>query len=572
MRNILSRDLLILTSCLSIFYLLTLGLRPVGVPDEGRYISIAYQMYLSGDYITPLLNGVLFMDKPVLYYWLEALSMHAFGVNHWAMRFPMAVLGMMSVLAVFITGNYFFNRTTAWLAALILATSPLWYVFSQYANMDLEVASWVNLTLICILFGLHTPPGPGRRLLFYLAYIFAAAATLTKGLMGIAFPVLILAVYALITREFKLIKSIYFPSGITIYLALTLPWFLLMQKTHPDFFHYFFYVQHWDRFTDNSFNNLQPCWFFVGIILIGLLPWSPMAVAGLRQAFQRQSDRSRMQQRVMLFSGLWMVLLFVFFSYPSSKPIGYILPVMAPLSLLFASGLSEWIHSNNNAPWLKYSLGLFSLIISILLLISGFLDVKIMKADKLVRFLSSGVGFAGTIFSLWAIFTVSRLKTVILLSTLPIALCISLPVIIGISDTRSLQPLLKDLRHYLAQKPVIIGYDKYFYDIPVKLQQKEPVIVVSNWHNKEKILASDNWRRELYFGRQYASNARKWLITFEDFSHYLIASHRPLLIFAREHAKSQLVNDYKLHFIAQYGRTIVMSNYLVSQHEEYMTD
>ena len=571
MKNALFRDLLILTFFLSIFYLLTLGLRPVGVPDEGRYVSIAYQMYLSGDYITPLLNGVLFMDKPVLYYWLEALSMHAFGVNHWAMRFPMAALGMTSILAVFVTGNYFFNRTTAWLATLILATSPLWYVFSQYANMDLEVASWINLTLICILFGLHIPRGPGRRLLFYLAYTFAAAATLTKGLMGIVFPVLILAVYALITRELKLIKSIYFPSGITIYLVVTLPWFLLMQKAHPDFLHYFFYVQHWDRFTDNNFNNLQPCWFFIEIILIGLLPWSLMAVTGLRHAFWKQPGRSRVQQRAMLFLGLWVVLLFLFFSYPSSKPIGYILPVIAPLSLLFSACLSEWIHGNDNELWPKYSMGLLSLIISILLLVAGFLDLKIIRAHELTRFWVSGMGFIGIIFSLWAIFTTSRLKTVILLGTLPMVLCIGLPVIAGMADTRSVQPLLNSLRHYLDQKPVVIGYDKYFYDLPLKLQQKEPVIVVSNWDNKEKILSSDNWRRELYLGMQYASGAKKWLMTYEDFGDYLVTSDRPLLVFAREYAKNKLQNDYKLHFIAQYGRTIVMSNYLVDP-DKYTVD
>src|SRR5580692_7343889 len=136
-------DMLFLTVMLGIFYALWMGSYPLFTPDEGRYSEVAREMVVTGDYITPRLNGVAFLDKPVLYYWLQASAIHLFGLTESALRFWPALLGILSCLIVYLAGRQFFNRRTAIFAAIILATSPLYYAASHYANLDIEVASLV---------------------------------------------------------------------------------------------------------------------------------------------------------------------------------------------------------------------------------------------------------------------------------------------------------------------------------------------------------------------------------------------------------------------------------------------
>lgn len=562
MRHTLYRDLLAVFVCLGIFYLVTLSIRPIGVPDEGRYASIAYHMYLSGDYVSPMLNGGLFMDKPALYYWLEAFSMHIFGVSSWAIRIPPALLGIASSLSLYIVGYRFFNRTTAWLAALILGTSPFWYGLSQYANMDLEVAAWITLTLSSIVLGLYTPHGNKRRLLFYLAYIFAAAATLTKGLMGIAFPILILGVFSFITWQWRLIKEIYLPTGIIIYLTLTLPWMLLMQKAHPEFFHYFFITQQFDRYLASSFNNVQPFLFFAEIIIVGLLPWSLIIPISLWRGCKphphyKISDSS---WGATLFLSLWAILLFIFFSYPQSKPVGYILPVFPPLSLLVAHSLYQWTKKKEAGLWPKYSMIILSLFIGLLFTLAGTLPLEIMAPYASIRGWILAVGLSGLIFPFWAIFCKQPLNTLKCLFALPVVLSASLPAIVGHLDTRSLQPVITKIQPYITPDTLIINYDKYFYDLPLIFHLKKPITVVANWKDKTHILASDSWRRELFLGMQSTPQAKQWLITPHQFDQLLKTTGQPVIVFAREQSKNMLVNHSHLHVIMQYHGTLILSN------------
>ena len=106
-------------------------------PDESRYSEIAREMLASGDFITPRLNDLVFFDKPILYYWLQAFSMKWFGINEWALRFFPAVFGVIGCLCLYLTGYAMFSRKTGVYSALILASSPLYFFASHYANMDL---------------------------------------------------------------------------------------------------------------------------------------------------------------------------------------------------------------------------------------------------------------------------------------------------------------------------------------------------------------------------------------------------------------------------------------------------
>ena len=127
-----------MTLLLGIFYALWIGSHAFFTPDEGRYPEVASEMVVSGDYITPRLNGVAFLDKPALYYWLQASAIKLFGVNEWALRLWPAFLGVLGCLMLYAAGSLLFNRRSGLLAAGILATSPLYYGGAHYANLDLK--------------------------------------------------------------------------------------------------------------------------------------------------------------------------------------------------------------------------------------------------------------------------------------------------------------------------------------------------------------------------------------------------------------------------------------------------
>ena len=119
-------DIIFLALLFGFFYAFWIGSYALFTPDEGRYSEVAREMVTSGDYITPRLNGVAFLDKPALYYWLQASAIHLFGLKEWALRFWPAALGILGCLMTYTAGFLLFNRRTGILAAIILATSPLY--------------------------------------------------------------------------------------------------------------------------------------------------------------------------------------------------------------------------------------------------------------------------------------------------------------------------------------------------------------------------------------------------------------------------------------------------------------
>ena len=146
-RTAMAQDLIILIAIMIPAFVTLLGVRPLSVPDEGRYPEVAREMLLTSDFITPKVNGIAFLDKPALYYWLEAGSMHVFGVHVWSIRLMPALLGALGVVVVFITAHRLFSRRAAWWSAAALTTNPLYFLASQYADMNIEIAVWVTCAL-----------------------------------------------------------------------------------------------------------------------------------------------------------------------------------------------------------------------------------------------------------------------------------------------------------------------------------------------------------------------------------------------------------------------------------------
>ena len=538
-----------------IFYAGTTVLSPLNVPDEGRYASIAFAMLQNKDYISPMLNGVLFMDKPVMYYWLEAVSMHFLGISELSIRLPMVITGVFGLLQTQYTAAVLYGRRAGWLAGIILGSSLLYCVSSNYADMNLEVAVWISSSLLFALLGLQYPPCNKRRLLFYAAYTFAAFAMLTKGLMGFFFPAMVLGLYSLLTRKWRLIREIYLPGGLIIFIILCAPWYIAMQQKHPEFFHYFFIYQQITRFIDTGFNSDGPIWFYLPIIFLGMIPWSFFIPKALRFSFQFPWKGTPA-----LYLGIWAVSIFIFFSIPDSKPVTYIMPVFPPLAILISRQVDEWMKAEASC-LMGYPAAFIAGIMGVICLFIGLEHYAPFGTELDVHtwFLVSGCMLILTcIFAAVLTFRRSYSGLVVLTVVCLLSTFICIHVLSGrlnVMSTKSLALLIKDK---ITPDTRIINYRQYYYDLPLYLKDARPVIVVDDWEKHEKIMAGDNWRRELFVGMRHTARGCNWLIQPDEMVH--IIKKYPVYIFVRASESKFLEQRYQLTELARKAKVVLMTN------------
>jgi len=305
-------DILFLLLVLGGLFFILLGVRPLFVPDEGRYAEIGREMIASGDYITPYLNSIKYFEKPILFYWLEAAAIKIAGLNLWSLRSINALLGLLGCLMTYITARQLYNRKTGLLAAFILGTSMLYFVMAHMISLDLTVTVFIAMSLYAFLLGTQRPLGWSRQFYFWGASAAAALAVLTKGLIGIVFPSMIIFVWIAIVGDWRILKRMYLPSCILVFLAIALPWHILVGQRNPEFYYFYFIQQHFLRYATTEIGHYQPIWYFIPYLIIGFFPW----VVFLPQAIAKQfswSWQQRHEHTSELFLLLWVLLIFAFF-------------------------------------------------------------------------------------------------------------------------------------------------------------------------------------------------------------------------------------------------------------------
>lgn len=309
--------------------------RDLHLPDEGRYVGVAWDMARADSFWVPLMNGMPYFHKPPLFYWLDQLSFMVFGRNEWAARLP-------SVLAAWscATAAYFFVRKyrgvpIATLTFIALVTMPYFYGASQYANLDMLVAGMISLTVMAGAEAvLRQEVGVSYKSMMFAAAIAAALGMLAKGLIGVALPGAVLLCWVLLTGRWRSLTVLLWPPAILVFFACAVPWFWFMQQKYPGFFDYYFIHQQVERFVGESFNNPQPVWFYIPVIFGMTLPWSVGLIGVMNRTFWRSSGAT-----LAVLMVVWFAVIMVFFSIPASKLIGYTVPALVPLAVLVAEGL-----------------------------------------------------------------------------------------------------------------------------------------------------------------------------------------------------------------------------------------
>lgn len=334
------RDLLILAFLITLLFGTFLGSRPLSVPDEGRYVEIPREMVETGDWLTPRLNGVKYFEKPPLVYWFEAFLIKFFGLSEWSVRIGPAVFALFGCLVVYGAASRLFGRRAGLLSAMVLATSMLYFALSRLVALDMPVTALLTAALLSFLAGTKEPEGGARRSYFYGFYGFAALATLTKGLIGIILPGMIIAAWLLVMNNWRMLRTIHLVTGTALFFLIAAPWHALMAATHREFVDLYFVQEHFLRYLTTMHNRYKPFWFFAPILFAGLFPWSAFLIQAIRRSLP-PSWRDRQAHGETIFLLLWAAVVFLFFSASGSKLIPYILPMLPPLAILIGSYLAE---------------------------------------------------------------------------------------------------------------------------------------------------------------------------------------------------------------------------------------
>ncbi|HEY9109581.1 MAG TPA: phospholipid carrier-dependent glycosyltransferase [Roseateles sp.] len=305
--------------------LATTWLRPLMLPDEGRYAEVAREMLL-GDGGMPTLHGLPFFHKPPLMYWVDVAAMQVLGVNAFAARMAPALGGWLMGAALYMDLCRRIDPRRAALVLGVLATTPFFYLGAQYANHDMPVAGLITAAIV---FARRAADEAGRARLHWAvaAWCAMALAVLAKGLIGVVLPALVVGPWLLAQRRWRDVLLMLHPLAMLCFAVLAVPWFAAMQWRYPAFLDYFFLEQHVRRFAQIGFNNQQPFWFFMPVLLPLTLPWSAWLL-------RRWPRRTPLDAPTTALYAWWVVAVVGFFSLPSSKLVGYVLPAVAPFVAL----------------------------------------------------------------------------------------------------------------------------------------------------------------------------------------------------------------------------------------------
>jgi len=307
--------------------------------DEPRYAQVAREMLARHDWVTPVLGGVPWLEKPPLFYWQAMLAYAALGVNDFAARLPSAVDATLMVLAVFVFLRKF--RPEFELdGALITASGAAVIGFARAASTDMPLAAMFTIGMLAW-YAWHES---SKKVWLAFFYTFIGLGVLAKGPVAVFLAAVVIGIYAMMRRGLRLIARTLWLPGILLFCCVALPWYVLVQLRNPEFLRVFILQHNLERFGSNLYHHREPFWFYVPIALLGLLPWTAFAVDAVVDSARRWwNERQAVPgDGLGLFLLIWLVVPILFFSLSQSKLPGYILPALPAGSLLIVDYLSRY--------------------------------------------------------------------------------------------------------------------------------------------------------------------------------------------------------------------------------------
>ncbi|MFZ0499896.1 MAG: phospholipid carrier-dependent glycosyltransferase [Steroidobacteraceae bacterium] len=325
---------------LAAVWLITIQIRPMLDPDEGRYAEIPREMVASGDWVTPRLDGLKYFEKPALQYWATAALYSVVGLSNWSSRLWTVGLGFACLPLIYGWAVRLYGRRAALAAVAILAMSPYFGIVGHLDLLDASFTFWMCATVLAFTLAQTAPGRSGReRGWMLVCWTAAALAVLTKGIVVFVLAGGSLIAYNLVERDLRPWRRLHAILGVPLFLAVATPWFILVSLRNADFASFFFIHEHFERFLTKEAQRVEPWWYFLALLVIGALPWLvPLASAALRAWRDSSLDSHFKPLKFML---LFSVVTLVFFSVSSSKLATYILPMFPVLAAFTGVAVAE---------------------------------------------------------------------------------------------------------------------------------------------------------------------------------------------------------------------------------------
>ena len=338
-------------------------------------IAAAYHCLLAGT-VTPVLYGQPWLEKPALYYWRAMGFFREFGVSDWSARLPSTSGALALIILIYLHMKRF--RPGGQLdAALITASTLAIIAFSRGASTDMQLAAPFCIGML----GWYAWYETGKKFWLFDLYFFGAAATLAKGPVAPFLALAIICLFLGLRREWSALRRTIWLPGVILYLVMVLPWYIAVQRHNPTFVRSFFLEHNLERFATNRYQHHQPFWFYLAVVVIGLMPWTVISIRALLSSIKvciaewkvrnnpkRYLGHSRAGDAFPEFLVLWAIFPVLFFSLSGSKLPGYILPAIPPITILTGDYLNRIRRSGLSNPLLSGHAALCAVMVVVLVL------------------------------------------------------------------------------------------------------------------------------------------------------------------------------------------------------------
>jgi 4-amino-4-deoxy-L-arabinose transferase-like glycosyltransferase len=355
-----------------------LGRRDFWAPGEPIYGEVIRVMFEKNNWLVPMLNGQLYADKPILYFWLAlGVSKLAGGVSEWTARVPTALGGVGLVLVTYQFGKTFFDRRTGFLAGLVLATTSRVFWESRFLRLDTVLSFFLWLGFFCFL---KASVGTADKRFFLLGYFCFALATLTKGPIGLLLPGLAILIWVAIAGRWRDIKAMRLITGSILVVAVLAPWLIWLHlRAEDQWIKDFIWIHNVQNYALKPIGHVRPFYYYFYNLPADFLPWTALLPGALIFYYPW---RARLREPVNLALLCWFATIFLFFTVSKSKIAYYLLPLLPSLALLIASYLNALLSGQATAGIHWMCTAGLAYLLSVSLLIGGIaLPVVIVKVD-----------------------------------------------------------------------------------------------------------------------------------------------------------------------------------------------